>query len=76
MSSQPRSRSTSQIIDADLALLLQEFRTPKTIVEAVISYSHAKKADPEQILDEAFPVIMRPFQKGENSSLGETVLPY
>jgi eukaryotic-like serine/threonine-protein kinase len=53
----PRSRSTSQIIDADLALLLQEFRTPKTIVEAVIGYSHAKKADPEQILDEAFPVI-------------------
>src|SRR5918911_3749371 len=53
----PRSRTPSRIVDSDAAALLKEFRTPKTIIEAVISYSQAKQTDPEQMLTEAFPMI-------------------
>ena len=57
--SRRRSRTPSSIIDAQAADLLKEFRSAKTIVEAVISYSKAKKTDPEGTLAEAFPLIQR-----------------
>lgn len=53
----PLSRTPSKIIDAQATELLEEFRTPKTIVEAVISYSRTRKLDPEQTLDDAYPLI-------------------
>lgn len=55
----PRSRTPSKIIDAHVAGLLTEFRAPKTIVEAVISYSQANQLDPQQTLEEAFPALQR-----------------
>ncbi|MBV7329545.1 protein kinase [Chloroflexi bacterium TSY] len=53
----PRARIPSKIIDAQAAKLLEEFRSPTTIVEAVMNYSLAHKTDPEDMLDEAFPIL-------------------
>lgn len=53
----PHSRTSSRIIDLQTAELLKQFSTPKTIVQAVIDYSRAKKLDPEQTLDSAFPML-------------------
>lgn len=54
-----RSRAPTRIIDSEAAALLQEFRTAKTIVQAVISHSRATNVDPEEALDAAFPMIRR-----------------
>src|ERR1017187_7698865 len=55
----PRSRAPSRIVDARAAELLREFEKPKTIVQAVIHYSRANKVDPDQTLEEAFPLFQR-----------------
>jgi serine/threonine-protein kinase len=58
----PHSRTPSRIVDADAAELIQEFREPTTVVQAVIRFSKARRADPEQLLEEAFPMIERLVQ--------------
>jgi eukaryotic-like serine/threonine-protein kinase len=55
----PRSRTPSKIVNAHVAELLTEFRTAKTIVEAVISYSQVNQLDPETTLEEAFPILQQ-----------------
>ena len=58
-----RSRRRSSIVDAAAAALLEEFRTPKTIVEAVIRYSQHKGLDPEATLEGAFPLLQRLIER-------------
>jgi serine/threonine protein kinase len=53
----PRSRNPSKIVDSDTAELLKEFRSGKTIVEAVIIYCRNRQLAPDQTLQEAFPVL-------------------
>ena len=53
----PNSRTMSSIIDATTAALLESFRTPCTIVDAVIAFSSAADLDPRGILDDAFTVL-------------------
>ena len=53
----PHVRTPSKIVDAHAAELLKEFQTAKTIVEAIISYSQTKQADPHQALEEALPLL-------------------
>jgi serine/threonine-protein kinase len=55
----PHSRTPSRIVDAQAAELLKEFRQPITIVQAVIRYSRGKQSDPEQALEDAFPLLER-----------------
>ncbi len=55
--SRPRSRSTSRVLDAGAAALLGEFRSPRTVVDAVIRYSRAHDADPEAVLEQCYPMI-------------------
>lgn len=50
-----RGRMSTQVIDSETAALLQLFREPKTIVEAVIENSLALQKDPEAWLDELLP---------------------
>jgi eukaryotic-like serine/threonine-protein kinase len=59
----PHSRNPSLILDAQAAELLKEFREPVTIVQAVIRYSRKNRADPEQTLEEAFPMLERLFRE-------------
>ena len=60
----PRSRTPSRVLDARSAELLEEFRTPRTIVEAVIRFSRAREADPEATLEEAYPLLQRLLDSG------------
>lgn len=53
----PRTRVTTSIVDKGTALLLERFREPKTIVDAVIGFSEAAGLEPRQVLDQAFPVL-------------------
>jgi serine/threonine protein kinase len=53
----PRARSSTRVLSRDSADLIQEFRTAKTVVEAVIKYCSAKGGDPESTLVESFPIL-------------------
>ena len=53
----PLSRNPSTIVDLETAELLEEFRTPTRIVDAVIGYSTAQHLDPTETLERAFPVL-------------------
>ena len=53
----PSARQPSKLIDASAAGLIERFRKPITIVQAVISYSREHNADPERILEESLPLL-------------------
>lgn len=53
----PRARATSRIIDAQAAALIEHFRTPTRIVDAVIAYSRERDLPPNQVLDGAYPLL-------------------
>lgn len=53
----PLARTTSSIVDRKTAALLDSFRTPTTIVDAVIAFSSAEGLDPREMLDDAFAVL-------------------
>lgn len=53
----PRSRTPSRIIDSQAATLLKEFQQPTTIIDAIIHYSQSSQTDPEQNLEQAFPLL-------------------
>jgi eukaryotic-like serine/threonine-protein kinase len=55
----PLSRAPSIIVDARTAALLEIFRSPKTVVDAVITLSAAENLDPRETLDSAFPLLTR-----------------
>jgi len=56
--SRPGSRSASKLIDAGAAKFLEEFRTPTTVVDASIRYGSRTGTDPEQVLEDAFGLVM------------------
>jgi serine/threonine protein kinase len=58
----PNSRTSARIIDADAAKLLEEFRQPTTVVQAVIRYCSVTNEDPELTLEAAFPMLERLVQ--------------
>jgi serine/threonine protein kinase len=53
----PLGRAGSKIIDRDAADLVARFRQPRTIVEAVVLFSHAHDEDPQAVLESAFPLL-------------------
>ena len=55
--SRPDSRAQAQIIDPKTAALVRHFEKPQTIAEAVARYSRDQHEDPEQLLEEAFPIL-------------------
>ena len=60
----PRSRTPSRILDALSASLVEQFREPKTIVQAVIHFCKEREADPEATLEEAYPLLQRLLDSG------------
>jgi eukaryotic-like serine/threonine-protein kinase len=60
----PRSRTPSRILDGASAELLAQFKSPRTIVEAVIHFSRAHAADPEKTLESAYPLLQRLLDDG------------
>src|SRR4051812_37904186 len=53
----PATRTLSKIIDSDLASLVQQFRSPLTIAQAVLRYSQDRSTPPQQTLESAFPLL-------------------
>lgn len=53
----PQGRSGSKLLDQDAADLVLRFKSPRTIVEAVVLFSRQRGADPEEVLDGAFPLL-------------------
>jgi eukaryotic-like serine/threonine-protein kinase len=53
----PRARTASKLVSRHVADLVELFRTPTRVVDAVMSYSAAHQLDPRETLDGAFPVI-------------------
>lgn len=53
----PRTRVTTSIVDEGTALLLERFREPTTIVDAVIGFGEAAGLEPRHVLDQAYPVL-------------------
>lgn len=53
--SRRHGRSLSQVIDGETAALLELFRTPRTIVDAVLENSRSAGRDPAAWLDELLP---------------------
>jgi serine/threonine-protein kinase len=58
------SRSSSTMIDTALANLLGEFRSPSTVVEAIIRYSHRLGLDPDSALTTSYPALRQCLAKG------------
>jgi serine/threonine protein kinase len=50
-------RSSSTLVDAALAEVLNEFRRPSTIVEAIVRYSHRLALEPEDALTTYYPAL-------------------
>jgi serine/threonine protein kinase len=53
------SRTLARVIGGDAAKLLEEFRQPTSVVQAVIRYCGATRENPEATLDAAFPMLER-----------------
>jgi len=60
----PRSRTPAKIVDAHTGKLLQQFKAPVPIVDAVLQFSQAHDLEPEKLLDDAFPILQRFIDAG------------
>ena len=61
---QLNARTTSKVINKDLAAILQEFRTPKSLADVILSFSQSKQKDPQQVADEVFSSFVRILEWG------------
>lgn len=55
--SRPRVRATSKILDPDATELLEAFRAPQRIVDAVMRFSRTHDLDPHETLEDALPLL-------------------
>ena len=62
--SRPRSRRPSSILDGASAALVERFRTPRTIADAVIAFSADRATAPHAVLKGALPVLLRLINAG------------
>jgi hypothetical protein len=60
----PLAREPSKLIDAAAARLIEQFREPKTIVQAVIAYSRSNESDPERTLEDSLPLLRQLIGSG------------
>lgn len=51
------SRTPAKLIDARAASLLEQFRAPRRVVEAIVTHSRDGGHDPHRTLEEALPLI-------------------
>jgi len=58
------TRETSKVISQDLASILQQFRTPRSMAEGIYSFSLSINKDPQQIADEVFESLLEMQQWG------------
>lgn len=59
-----RSRIPTSIVDADSTELLENFRQPTHIADAVIAFARRRGRDPRATLDAAYPMLDRLYRMG------------
>jgi serine/threonine protein kinase len=62
--SRSNSRTYSKVIDAEAAMLVSEFEKPSTIAQAVARLSKRRRMNPEQLLEDAFPLLRTLMDSG------------
>jgi hypothetical protein len=76
----PHSRSRVTIVDAATAELLESFRAPQSIVDAIIAFSRRRGTDAETTLIDAFPQLRGLVRDGflvpADSSRSESIAPH
>jgi serine/threonine-protein kinase len=60
----PGTRGGSCLVDPQTAALLQYFRRPTSIVDAILAFAAAEALDPRETLDEAFGVLASLVESG------------
>lgn len=60
----PRSRTPSTVVEATAARLLEHFREPRTLVEALVLYGRKEGRDPDALLEDAYQLLVRLLQSG------------
>ena len=55
--SRPQGRSRPKLLDARGAALLEEFRSAKRVAEGILAFASREGLDPEQLLQQAFPLL-------------------
>jgi eukaryotic-like serine/threonine-protein kinase len=60
----PRSRTPSIIVDAGTAKLLESFRVPTRIVDAVLAYAANEERDARETLDRSYPILRGLLEDG------------
>ncbi|RSN04870.1 hypothetical protein DMB42_29185 [Nonomuraea sp. WAC 01424] len=53
----PSGRQTTMLVSAETAALVELFRQPMSLTEAVVTFGVRHRADPHLVLDDAFPVV-------------------
>jgi eukaryotic-like serine/threonine-protein kinase len=61
---QAQGRVSSLVVDRAAADLIREFTASSTIVDAVVRYSRERGLDPEQVLEDGYPVLRRCLGQG------------
>ncbi|MCW3120264.1 MAG: hypothetical protein JWM28_4346 [Chitinophagaceae bacterium] len=61
---QLNARTASKIISRDLAALLQEFRSPKSLAEGIYVFCESQAKDPQQVADDVFSSLVNMHQWG------------
>ena len=56
------SRTPSSVIDRESADLLEHFRTPTRIVDAVLGFASKRGLDPQSTLEQAYPLLSRLYR--------------
>lgn len=54
-----RSRRPAQVLDADLAQLLEGFRRATSIPQAILTFSQSRALDPREVLPQCFPLLKK-----------------
>jgi Protein kinase domain/Lanthionine synthetase C-like protein len=67
-----RTRVASRVVASDAAQLLREFRSPSTIVDAVLRFSRTRGADPEATLTDSYPLVASLVNSGVLVREGES----
>lgn len=62
--SRPQSRMPSTVVDAGAAALIEQFRTPRTLVEAVMLFAATRRLDPADVLDDAYRLVRQMMDQG------------
>lgn len=58
------SRSPGLTLPSNMLTLVDGFRTPRSIIDAVMEYSEERDLDPDAMLEEAFPLFEQLLEQG------------